>query len=76
MNLGKAYLEANEKIEAFKAFNIGLKSDPTNADLTAEMKKIGRRRKPLFTFLERSNPLNIYTGLFLSTWLEIIKVTK
>ena len=66
MNLGRAYLEANKKIEAFRAFNIGLKSDPTNADLTAEMNKIGRRREPLFTFLERSNPMNIYMGLFLS----------
>lgn len=76
MNLGKAYLEANKKVEAFSAFNIGLKFDPTNADLTAEMKKIGRRRKPLFTFLERSNPLNIYIGLFLSTLMEILKGPK
>ena len=76
VNLGKAYLEANKKVEAFSAFNIGLKFDPTNADLTAEMKKIGRRRKPLFTFLERSNPLNIYIGLFLGTWLEILKGPK
>ena len=66
MNLGRAYLEANKKREAFRAFNIGLKSDPTNADLTEEIKKIGRRRKPLFPFLERSNPLNKYLGLLLN----------
>jgi tetratricopeptide (TPR) repeat protein len=76
MNLGKAYLAANEKIEAFKAFNIGLKSDPTHTDLSAEMKKIGIRRQPLFPFLGRSNPLNIYMGLLLSTCLEILKGPK
>jgi tetratricopeptide (TPR) repeat protein len=66
LNLGRAYLEAKRKKEAVRAFNIGLTSDLTNAELNAEIEDMGRRRRPLFTFLERSNPLNRYIGGFLS----------
>lgn len=66
LNLGRAYLWANKKKEAFRAFSIGLRSDPENADIITEAKKLGTRRKPVLPFLERSNPLNKYTGLFLT----------
>jgi tetratricopeptide (TPR) repeat protein len=63
LNLGKAYLGANKKKEAFRAFNIGLKSDPTNTAIHEEIQKLGKRKNPIFPFLERSNPLNKYVGL-------------
>jgi hypothetical protein len=66
LNLGRAYLWADKKKEACRAFSIGLKSDRENADIIAEMNKLGKRRKPVLPFLERSNLLNKYTGLFLS----------
>jgi tetratricopeptide (TPR) repeat protein len=66
LNLGRTYLEAERKKEAFRSFSIGLKSDPVNSGLNAEIEEMGRRRRLLFTFLERSNPLNMCIGIFLS----------
>jgi tetratricopeptide (TPR) repeat protein len=63
MNLGKAYLGANRRKEAIKAFNKGLKSDPTNTDIFIEMEKIGRRKKSVLPFLKRSNPINKQLGV-------------
>jgi tetratricopeptide (TPR) repeat protein len=65
LNLGRAYLSADKKKDAIRAFNIGLTSDPANANILAEIKKLGNRRPPLFSFLERSSPLNRYFGLLL-----------
>ncbi len=65
LNLGRAYLGANKKRDAFKAFNMGLKYDPTNTDITREIGNIGKRKRPVIPFLKRSNPLNKYLGLFL-----------
>lgn len=66
LNLGKAYLGANKKKEAINAFNIGLKEDPTNANIISEICKLGRRKEPIIPFLERGNSLNKYLGLFLN----------
>jgi tetratricopeptide (TPR) repeat protein len=66
LNLGKAYLGANKKKEAIRSFNIGLKSDPTNTAINEEIKKLGKRKNPIFPFLERGNPLNKYMGLLIS----------
>ncbi len=66
LNLGMAYQGANKKREAICAFKVGLKSDPTNRAIIAEMNKLGRRKKPVLHSLKRSNPLNKYLGLFLS----------
>jgi tetratricopeptide (TPR) repeat protein len=63
LNLGRAYIGADKKKEAFWAFNSGLRSDPTNADIEREIAKYGKRRPPVLTFLERDNPLNKYIGM-------------
>lgn len=63
LNLGRAYLRANKKKEAFRAFSIGLESNPTNSDLIAAIKMMGRRRKPLCPIMARDNPINKYFGL-------------
>lgn len=65
LNLGRAYLGANKKKEAIRAFNIGLKADPEDQDLIGEFRKLGIRRKPPVSFLKRSNPFNRYIGLLL-----------
>ena len=50
-----AILKAHKKKEAIRAFKIGLKSDPTNKALNTELNHLGRRKKPLFPFLERNH---------------------
>jgi tetratricopeptide (TPR) repeat protein len=63
LNLGRAYLTANKKKEAYYSFQKGLDIDKKNENLLKELKKIGIRRKPFFPFLKRSNPLNKYIGM-------------
>jgi len=62
LNLGKAYLAANKRKEAYASFQKGLEIDKENRDLICELKKLGMRRKPFFPFFKRSNPLNKYIG--------------
>jgi len=62
LNLGKAYLAANKRKEAYASFKKGLDLDEGNRELINEMKKLGTRRKQLLPFLKRSNPLNKYIG--------------
>ncbi len=63
LNLGRAYLKAERKAEAIKAFQQGLKNDPENTDIQWEMKKLGSRKKPPVPFLKRDNPINKYIGM-------------
>lgn len=65
LNLGRAYLKADRKAEAVKAFQQGLKNDPENSDILWEMRKLGARKKPPLPFLKRGNPINKYIGLLL-----------
>jgi hypothetical protein len=60
--LGRTYLIANKKKEAYFSFQKGLENDKKNEDILKELKKIGIRRKPFFPFLKRSNPLNKHIG--------------
>jgi tetratricopeptide (TPR) repeat protein len=62
LNLGKAYLAANKKKDACDSFKKGLDIDIGNRELLSELKKLGLRRNPPISFLERSNPLNKYIG--------------
>ncbi len=62
LNLGRAYLTANKKVEALRSYKRGLMSDPENYELLFELSQMGERRKPPIRFLERSNPINKYIG--------------
>jgi tetratricopeptide (TPR) repeat protein len=62
LHLGKSHLKAGKKPAALKAFREGLVFDPKNRDLRSEMKRLGSRKGPVLTFLERSHPLNIFLG--------------
>jgi tetratricopeptide (TPR) repeat protein len=65
LNLGRAYLAADNKEKAVDAYKKGLKMDPDNRDLLWEMKKLGARKAPPISFLKRSNPINKYIGMVL-----------
>lgn len=66
LNLGRAYLAGGQRERAIEVFNDGLKIDKSNHDLLWELKKLGTRRKPVITFLSRSNPINKYLGIMFS----------
>jgi|WetSurSiteA1Bulk_404760.scaffolds.fasta_scaffold01962_6 tetratricopeptide (TPR) repeat protein len=63
LNLGRTYLIANKKKLAYFSFQKGIEIDKKNDDIFKELKKLGVRRKSLFPFLKRSNPLNKYIGI-------------
>jgi tetratricopeptide (TPR) repeat protein len=65
LNLGRTYLAAGNKKEAFDAFYKGLTYDHENKDLLREIKKLGMRRKPAVSCLPRSHPINKYIGMLL-----------
>lgn len=62
LNLGRASMAGNKRREAMAAFEEGLKYDPKNSSLLAEMKNFGVRSRPAIPFLERNHPVNIYLG--------------
>lgn len=62
LNLGKAYLAANKRKEAYASFKKGLEIDMGNKNLLDELRKLGIRRQPSLPFLGRSHPLNRYIG--------------
>jgi tetratricopeptide (TPR) repeat protein len=62
LNLGKAYVAARRKRDAFDAFGKGLEFDKTNREILMEMRALGSRKKATVPFLDRSNPINKYIG--------------
>ena len=67
LNLGRAYLKAGKKKEALNALRQGLRNDADNKEIRLELARLGTRRKPPVPFLKRSNPINKYIGMMLST---------
>ncbi len=63
--MGKIYLQAGRKNSALKAFNKGLELEP-NPLLVKELSRHSTRKRPVFPFFHRDNPLNIYSGRLLS----------
>lgn len=61
LNLGRVHILANQKKEAIRIFYMGLRYSE-NREIIAELNRIGRRRRPVLPFLERSNPLNKILG--------------
>jgi tetratricopeptide (TPR) repeat protein len=62
LNLGRVYLAADKKKEAFNSFKKGVEIDNIHEGLICELEKLGMRRRPLLPLLKRSNPLNKYFG--------------
>ena len=65
LNLGKVYLAANRKKDAYESFKRGLEIDKNNEALFSELKALGIRKKAPVSFLNRSNLLNRYLGKLL-----------
>ncbi|MEW6067091.1 MAG: hypothetical protein AB1610_02170 [Nitrospirota bacterium] len=62
LNLGKAYLAANKKKDAYNSFKKGLELDIGNKELLDKLEEVGIRGETPIPFLKRSNPLNKYLG--------------
>ena len=61
LNLGRVHLMANQKKDAIRIFNMGLRYGE-NREIIAELNKFGRRRSPFIPFLDRDNPINKFLG--------------
>jgi Flp pilus assembly protein TadD len=62
-NLGLALLAGGRAQEAQEAFREGLSLDPRDRTIIRELERMGVRRRPLFPFLDRRNPLNRWPGI-------------
>ncbi len=67
LNLGRALLAAGRRKEAVESFKNGLKHDADHSELLSELQRIGIRKRPLVSFLSRSNPINKYAGKMIRT---------
>lgn len=65
INLSKVYIKANNKKGAISALKKGLRFDPENDIIHEELIKLGARKKPIIPFMNRSNPINKFLGIFL-----------
>lgn len=62
LNLGRIFLEKGQKSKAIKTFKRGLQMSDSNHELLTELKKLGRRRRPVISWLGRNNSLNRFLG--------------
>lgn len=65
-NLGRVYLMQGRRADALQAFRKGLLLDPDNIVIHRELENIGTRKKAVFPFLSRNNPLNRFAGMLRS----------
>lgn len=61
LRLGTIYLLANRKKEAIRIFRLGLRVGKSPI-ISRWLQVLGDRKKPVFPFLARTNPLNKYLG--------------
>jgi Flp pilus assembly protein TadD len=61
-NLGKVEKGAGNPYKAHKAFLRALHLSPRNEEIRQELERLGLRRDPVFTFLDRSHFLNRLMG--------------
>ena len=61
-NLGRVHLLRGSKRKAYAAFQAGLKTNPRNRDILHELRAMGVRRMPFFSFLPRGHFVNRLAG--------------
>ena len=61
-NLGRVALLHGDRKGAYKAFSRGLEMDGGHAGLRFQIRRLGVRRPPLLSFLDRNHPLNRLAG--------------
>lgn len=62
LNLGRVLMVAGRKREAYDALRKGAALQPSHPGLQRELAKLGRRRRPVVPFLDRSHPVNVALG--------------
>ena len=62
INLALVYLERDDRKNAVKNLEAGLRLQPSNKRIHRIFKEIGRRKTLIFSFLARRNPLNVWIG--------------
>jgi Flp pilus assembly protein TadD len=62
LNLAKVYCLAGKKEDAIETLTIGLKLARHDARLSEALEKLGRRRPPVLSFLDRRSFLNVQLG--------------
>jgi len=61
-NLGRVYMAAGRPKEAHAAFVRGLRQERRHQGIWRELHRMGVRKRPVFKFLSRTNPLNVFLG--------------
>jgi len=62
LNLAEVYRLAGKKEDAIETLTTGLKLTRHDARLSEALEKLGRRRAPVLSFLDRKNFLNVQLG--------------
>lgn len=62
INLALVYLEREDRKNAVRNLEAGLRLDPSNQRIHRIFAEIGRRKPVTFSFLSRRNPINIWLG--------------
>jgi tetratricopeptide (TPR) repeat protein len=62
VNLALVYLERDDRKNAVENLEAGLRLQPSNKRIHKIFAKIGRRKPVMFSFLSRTNPLNVWLG--------------
>ncbi|HEX9756700.1 MAG TPA: tetratricopeptide repeat protein [Nitrospiria bacterium] len=65
LNLGRVYLLRGQKPKAIKTFYQGLQMEPRHTGILVELKRLGKRRRPLLSLFSRHHFLNRYFGVIL-----------
>ncbi len=65
VNLARVYLKSGRRSEAVRVLDKGLRIDVQDPGILIELRRLGYRRKPVFRFLNRRNPVNKYLGKFM-----------
>lgn len=62
LNLAEVYRLAGKKEDAIDTLNKGLRNTKRDARVATALRKMGMRRPPVLTFLDRDNFLNVQLG--------------
>jgi len=62
VNLALVYLERDDRKNAVRNLEAGLRLQPSNKRIQKIFSEIGRRKPVTFGFLSRRNPLNVWLG--------------
>jgi tetratricopeptide (TPR) repeat protein len=69
-NLATMYLMVGRRAAAVRALEKGLRLRPGHLRLRELQHSLGVRRRPVFSFPSRSNPVNVMAGMARSWWAE------